>query len=149
MKNHKNRILKIRIEKLLGVIRPRLSTLIEAKELLDYVIGDLPNQDYSFEELFIKDINLNRDNSLAILREFLKQFNKINTSTFNEDYINSIVLDVASSYGVKRGSVLWLLRLAISSKLVALPVYESIIAIGKITTQKRIKFAINKLQESK
>lgn len=149
MTNYKNRVLKVRIEKLVDVIKPRLNTLTEAKELLDYVVGDLPNQDYSFEELFVKDTNLNYNNSLAILREFQRQFNKVKGINFNEEHIDNIVLGVAASYGIKRGSVLWLLRLAISSKLVALPVYESILAIGKITTQKRLKFAINKLQESK
>lgn len=146
MKNYRKN--KMKIEKLLEVIRPRLTALTEAKYLLDYVIGDLPNPDYSFNELFQKDDNLNNKNSLSILRELLKHLNKLSSDTFNEENIDKIVLEVAANYNLKRANILWLLRLVVSSKLVALPIYESIVAIGKTTVQKRIRFAINKLQES-
>lgn len=146
MKNYRKN--RMKIEKLLQVIRPRLTTLAEAKYLLDYVIGDLPNPDYNFKELFQKDDNLNNKNSLSILRELLKHLNKLNSDAFNEENIDKIVLEVAANYNLKRANILWLLRLVVSSKLVALPIYESMVAIGKTTVQKRIRFAINKLQES-
>lgn len=133
-KNKKEIIKKAKV-----LLDPRIKTLAEIKDWVDYLILD---------ELKDYDTNLllkyhNKFDVIDIL-------NNIRLFISNNDLsdLSNHISNLKVIYNVKRGYIMWPLRIAISGKTVALPLFESIQILGADVTIKRISIAINKLENN-
>lgn len=133
----------IDIKKVAGLVQTRIGTFDDIKELVDF-IDELPN--YSTDLYTHKKMKTNTENSLESLKNVLPVFE--NLQEWNNDSVYEALVKIAGESEVKNSIVLWPVRTALSGKPTS-PCGASELAelLGKETTIKRIKIAIDKLAE--
>lgn len=132
MENKKEIIKKAKV-----LLDPRIKTLAEVKDWIDYLVLD-ELKDYD-TNLLLKHFNIT--DTIDILNNI-----KLFLSTSDVYGLSNHITNLKVLYNVKRGYIMWPLRVAISGKKVALPLFESIEIIGKDKTIDRINVAIRKLE---
>lgn len=119
------------------LLDPRIKSLSEIMNWIDYLIQE-ELAEYDTELLLGK---LDRETVKSILTDFLAFMDK---NGLNE--VSSFSYELVDKYDTKRGNVLWPLRVAISGKKVALPLFESIEILGFEKTVRRVRNALSKLE---
>ena len=100
----------------------RISKLDEVSNWVDYiVVKDL--RSYDPQLLLYK--GLSKEFVISVLRES-REFFKNNSVNNFEDFVNNTLMQ---KYSSKLGNVLYPIRVAISGKTIALPLYESMIIL--------------------
>ncbi|NJO31388.1 MAG: hypothetical protein HC874_30410 [Richelia sp. SL_2_1] len=132
MENKKEIIKKAKV-----LLDTRIKTLADVKDWIDYLVLD-ELKDYD-TNLLLKHFNIT--DTIDILNN-IKTFLSMSDVYGLSNYISHLKV----TYNVKRGYIMWPLRVAISGKKVALPLFESIEIIGKDKTINRINVAIRKLE---
>ena len=134
---------KIDYLELSKILQPRIQILNEISEAVDFI--DLPhpfNQD-----LFInKKMKTNIENSLEALKIVLPELANLDFS--NEDKIKEKFIELAKKHEKKNGQVMYPIRVALTFKAFTPGgAVEIAHILGKDETIKRIKNAIEKLEE--
>lgn len=134
---------KIDYLELSKILQPRIQILNEISEAVDFI--DLPhpfNQD-----LFInKKMKTNIENSLEALKIVLPELANLDFS--NEDKIKEKFIELAKKHEKKNGQIMYPIRVALTFKAFTPGgAVEIAHILGKDETIKRIKNAIEKLEE--
>ena len=134
---------KIDYLELSKILQPRIQILSEISEVVDFI--DLPhpfNQD-----LFInKKMKTNIENSLEALKIVLPELANLDFS--NEDKIKEKFIELAKKHEKKNGQIMYPIRVALTFKAFTPGgAVEIAHILGKDETIKRIKNAIEKLEE--
>lgn len=132
----------IRKDKMLSLLKTRISKLSEINDKMSFFIT-LPEYD---KELFINKKNKIAD--FAIVKDVLTAALEVlsNIESFDNDTLFSSLSPIAEKLGVKTGTVMWCVRIAVSG-LSATPggATEIMEVIGKDESIKRINSALAKL----
>ena len=132
----------IRKDKMLSLLKTRISKLSEINDKMSFFIT-LPEYD---KELFINKKNKIAD--FAIVKDVLTSTLEVlsDIKSFDNDTLFSSLSPIAEKLGVKTGTVMWCVRIAVSG-LSATPggATEIMEVIGKDESIKRINSALAKL----
>lgn len=135
---------KFETKKIIEILRPRLIKFSEVREKLSFLIQP---ENYSAELFINKKSKTNIENSLKNLQisyDTLKKIENWDFETLHESLIN-----LAKSLEIKNGTLLYPIRAALSGKIATCGgAFEILDILGKTESLKRIKFAIEKLQNS-
>ena len=128
--------------KMLGLLKTRIAKLSEINERMEFFIT-LPEYE---SELF-----LNKKNKIAdfdIVKTVLTEAKAIllGVESFDNDTLFSALMPIAEKLGIKTGTLMWCVRIAVSG-MAATPggATEIMEVIGKEEALKRIDAALNKL----
>ncbi|HOJ62819.1 MAG TPA: glutamate--tRNA ligase [Spirochaetota bacterium] len=130
------------LKKLLPLIQPRIETLNEATDIVDFMFGDLP-QYKNWEAIIPKKVE--KETVLKILektKEILKDLNKE-----SDDEIQNRLYKLAEEFQVKAGSVFMPLRIAITGTNKSPELFPIMHILGIDKVLIRIDNAIEKLKE--
>ncbi len=129
-------------DKMLSLIKTRIATLAEADEKMAFFIS-LPEYD---NELFLN--KKNKITELSVVKPILEEALAVllGIDSFDNDTLYSSLLPLAEKLGVKTGTLMWCIRIAVSG-MSATPggATEIMEVIGKEESTSRIKLAITKL----
>ena len=129
-------------DKMIELLRTRISKLSEMDEKMAFFIA-LPDYD---KELFLNKKNKIADFEIVktVLTEALGTLEAVDS--FDNDTLFAALVPIAEKLGVKNGTVMWCVRIAVSG-MSATPggATEIMEVIGKTESISRIKIALNKL----
>lgn len=129
-------------DKMIELLRTRISKLSEMDEKMAFFIA-LPDYD---KELFLNKKNKIADFEIVktVLTEALGTLEAVDS--FDNDTLFAALVPIAEKLGVKNGTVMWCVRIAVSG-MSATPggATEIMEVIGKAESISRIKIALNKL----
>ena len=132
----------INVSKMLALLRTRISKLSEINERMGLFIS-LPEYD--------KELFLNKKNKIAefdTVKLVLTEARKIlaDVESFDNDTLFSALAPLTESLGLKTGTIMWCIRIAVSG-MTATPggATEIMEVIGKEESLKRIDLALEKL----
>ena len=129
-------------DKMIELLRTRISKLSEMDEKMAFFIT-LPDYD---KELFLNKKNKIADFEIVktVLTEALNTLEAVDS--FDNDTLFAALVPIAEKLGVKNGTVMWCVRIAVSG-MSATPggATEIMEVIGKAESISRIKTALNKL----
>ena len=129
-------------DKMIELLRTRISKLSEMDEKMAFFIA-LPDYD---KELFLNKKNKIADFEIVktVLAEALNTLEAVDS--FDNDTLFAALVPIAEKLGVKNGTVMWCVRIAVSG-MSATPggATEIMEVIGKTESISRIKTALNKL----
>ena len=128
------------LKKAKKLLDPRIKTLSEITKWVDYLIVD-ELEDYN-TDLLLKGFS--KLDTLEILRTVVA---KIRDNGVEQSVLSDSINTIRMKFDTKRGNIMWPIRVAISGKKVALPLFESIEILGKQKTITRLENAIIKLEE--
>lgn len=134
----------IDLDKILEMVKTRINFISEIGSLIDF-FNELP--EYSTDLYINKKMKTDKINALSFLNKAYLELDQL--TEWSNEVIYNMMVDVAENEGVKKGAVLWSLRVALSGKLTT-PCGASEIAelLGKNETLHRIKHGIELLNNS-
>jgi glutamyl-tRNA synthetase len=122
------------------LVQERIKTLDDAYELVDFVFDDV--LDYPPEMLVPKGLDkVQTHEAIESARAVLS------ASPFTEETLEPALRSVADSLGIKAGQMFSILRVAITGKQVAPPLFGSMLALGQEEVVARCGAAAQKLNE--
>jgi glutamyl-tRNA synthetase len=116
------------------LIQERIKTLADATELVDFAF--LPEIEYDPQMLIAK--GLDAAGSLAALRAAHRL---LATLPFREEELEPPLRQLAEDLGLKAGQLFGILRVAVTGKSVAPPLFGSLVAVGREQTLARVEKA--------
>jgi glutamyl-tRNA synthetase len=122
------------------LIRERIKTLASASELVDFAF--LPEVEYEPQMLVAK--GLDAAGSLAALQAAHRL---LATLPFREEELEPPMRKLAVDLGLKAGQLFGILRVAVTGKDVAPPLFGSLVAVGRERTLARIETAEGSLRK--
>jgi glutamyl-tRNA synthetase len=122
------------------LIRERIKTLADASELVDFAF--LPEIDYDPQMLVAK--GLDAGGSLAALEAARRRLSAL---PFSEEAMEPPLRQLAEELGLKAGQLFGILRVAVTGKDVAPPLFGSMVAVGRERTLARLDRAAKLLKE--
>ncbi len=135
----------VNVEQIARMVQTRISFLEDIYELVDF-FDNIPVYE---SNLYVnKKMKTDQVNALEYLIELKEKLNSI--EIWNNDIIYGETIKLSEELNVKKGALLWVLRVALSGKI-ATPCGASEIAeiLGKSETLSRIKKGISLLEQSK
>lgn len=133
-----------RLDILVPVIQERIKRLDEAAAWLDWMYLDSDEIEYTDPKLLIGR-KLDVGGSLEMLRAGALVLEEL--EPFSAEAIQEAFRGKAEELGVKAGSLLGPVRGALSGKKVSPPLFESIEAVGRLETQRRLVRAAQVLEK--
>ncbi len=135
---------EIDIEKVALILQPRVTKLTEIPEMIAF-LRELPEYD---KEMFInKKSKTTLESSLFSLKTAKENLEKLENWDF--DNIHSLLLNLASNLGIKNGTLMWPIRIAISGKKTTPGgAIEILDILGKEESIKRIDIGIKKIESN-
>jgi glutamyl-tRNA synthetase len=127
--------------KITALVKSRIETLVDIKGIIDF-FEELP--DYDIAMYTHKKMKTDSENSLAVIRDLLPQFEAL--EDYSEASIETLIMAYIAEKGIKNGQGLWPIRTAVSGKQ-STPggAYEIMNILGKEESLHRLKVAIEKL----
>ena len=129
---------------LASLLKPRVTRLNEIPEMIKF-LKTMPEFD---AELFVNKRNkVTVEKSIEILTPAVEMLENIAENDWNFDYLNGKVSDFTTSTGLKVGTVMWALRIAISGqKVTPGGVTEILYLLGKEKSLQRMKESLDNLK---
>ncbi len=124
------------------LIQERVRKLDEVSELTDFFFID--ELDYQAELLIVK--KMNRESAFKALRTSQAKLKKL--PAFDEESLEAILRPLAEELGLKTGQLFGTLRVAVTGRTIAPPLFQTMAALGKERCLKRIKKAMKTLQKT-
>ncbi|MDD4859205.1 MAG: glutamate--tRNA ligase [Dehalococcoidales bacterium] len=128
------------VRQMMPLAQERARTLAEVPGLLDFFFVSELNYDAA---LFI-DKKTDKPTALKALEVSKERL--LSLSTFEHDSLESTLRPLAEELGLKTGQLFGALRVAVTGRTVAPPLFETMTVLGKDTCLKRIAIAIDKLR---
>ena len=131
------------LTKIADLMKTRIETFLDIAEKIDF-FDELP--DYDVAMYTHKKMKTNSENSLAVLKDLLPEFEAL--EDYSIESVEKLLMDYIHAKEIKNGQGLWPIRTAVSGKQ-STPggAYEIIEIIGKDETIKRIKTGIELLSK--
>ncbi|MFH1663108.1 MAG: glutamate--tRNA ligase [Chloroflexota bacterium] len=129
------------VEKITPLIQERIKNLEEVTGLADFFFAD--ELDYQPDLLIVK--KMNRELAEKALETSLLKLRRL--PTFDEESLEGMLRPLAEELELKTGQLFGTLRIAVTGRAVAPPLFQTMIALGKERCIIRIKAAIAKLKD--
>ena len=128
---------------LASLLKTRVTKLSEIQETIQFLM-DMPNFD---SELFVNKRNkVTIEKSIEILTPAFEMLNSIDEADWTVDNLNAKIAEFTAGTGLKVGTVMWPLRIAISmQKVTPGGVTEILYLLGKENSLQRIKQGLDNL----
>ncbi len=123
------------------LIQERVKRLDEAAELTDFFFID--DLEYQPEILIVK--KMNRQLALNALETALLKLKRMHE--FNEEFIEAMLRPLAEELELKTGQLFGTLRVAVTGRAVAPPLFQTMAVLGKKRCISRVKKAVSILKE--
>ncbi|MCR5702501.1 MAG: glutamate--tRNA ligase [Lachnospiraceae bacterium] len=134
----------VKIDEILELVKTRIEVFPDIKEHIDF-FEELP--DYDIELYTHKKMKTNSENSLEILKEeydILK-----NVDDWSLDNLHDTLMEYIANKGIKNGTGLWPVRIAVSGKqMTPGGAFEIMDILGKEESIRRIEVGIAKLENA-
>ncbi len=129
-----------RLRRLIPVIQERIKLLSEASALVDFLYKEM--LEYEPEMLIAKKLD-----AAGTLEALRAARDLIATVPFEAEALEQALRQKAADMGLKAGQMFSPIRVAISGKKVAPPLFDMILALGKEETLRRLDDAIARLEK--
>jgi len=129
------------VEKITPLIQERIKILEEVTELTDFFFNGQP--EYQPDLLIVK--KMNRELAGKALETSLLKLRRL--PAFNEETLEAMLRPLAEELELKVGQLFGTLRVAVTGRTVAPPLFQTMTALGKERCISRIRVAITKLKE--
>jgi len=129
------------IKKITPLIQERAKTLAEVPELTEFFFVD--ELSYEPELLIVK--KMNQELAIKALKASVVKLKKL--PGFDEESLEAVLRPLAEELGLKTGQLFGTLRVAVTGRTVAPPLFQTMAALGKERCLKRIKEATKTLQK--
>jgi glutamyl-tRNA synthetase len=128
------------VEKMLPLIQERAKTLAEVSELTWFFFVD----EFSYEPELLIAKKMDRESTLKALETSLQRLEQI--PVFDEESLEAILRPLAEELGLKTGQLFGTLRVAVTGRTMAPPLFQTMAVLGKERCLKRIKESLTSLQ---
>jgi glutamyl-tRNA synthetase len=123
------------------LLQERLKRLGETPELIDFFFID--DQDYDKSLLIPK--GLDAADALRALETTLEPLDTVDD--WSKDALETAIRPLAEELGVKTGQLFMILRVAITFRTQAPPLFETMEALGPVRTRARVRAALAHLRD--
>ena len=127
------------VRKVMPLIQERARTLAEVSELTGFLFTD--ELDYEPGLLIVK--NMDRESSIHALETVRQRLTPL--QTFDTSSMEAVLRPLAAELGLKTGQLFGTLRVAVTGRTVAPPLFETMSVLGKECSLERIEAALDKL----
>ncbi|MDE5777169.1 MAG: glutamate--tRNA ligase [Lachnospiraceae bacterium] len=132
----------VKIDAILKLVKTRIEVFPDIKEHIDF-FEELP--DYDIALYTHKKMKTNSENSLEILSEEYEVLKDVDN--WNIDNLHDVLMDYIEKKGIKNGTGLWPVRIAVSGKqMTPGGAFEIMDILGREESLRRIELGIQKLQ---
>lgn len=132
----------VKIDAILELVKTRIEVFPDIKEHIDF-FEELP--DYDIALYTHKKMKTNSENSLEILSEEYEVLKDVDN--WNIDNLHDVLMDYIEKKGIKNGTGLWPVRIAVSGKqMTPGGAFEIMDILGREESLRRIELGIQKLQ---
>ncbi len=131
----------VKIDEILELVKTRIEVFPDIKDHIDF-FEELP--DYDVELYTHKKMKTNSENSLEILKEEYEILKDV--EDWSLDNLHDLLMNYISEKGIKNGTGLWPVRIAVSGKqMTPGGAFEIMDILGKEESLRRIEIGIEKL----
>jgi glutamyl-tRNA synthetase len=127
------------IKQIMPLIQERAKTLAEVPGLTGFFFVD--ELSYEPELLIVK--KMDRESATGALATSLERLEQL--PSFNEESLEALLRPLAQELGLKAGQLFGTLRVAVTGRTVAPPLFQTTAVLGKERCLKRIREAITRL----
>ena len=120
------------------LIQERVRVLSEAPELAEFFFID----DLDYETPLLLEKGLDRGRAMAALGA---SRDRLKACSFDASSLEGVLRPLAAELGLKTGELFGLLRVAVTGRTAAPPLFETMAVLGRERCLKRIEAAINRL----
>ncbi len=128
------------VGRVMSLVQERARTLAELPELTDFFFTE--KLEYQPELLIAK--KMDRESTMKALKISLERLEEL--PVFDEVSLEAVLRPLAEELGLKTGQLFGTLRVAVTGRLVAPPLFQTMAALGSERCLKRIKGAIDRLK---
>ncbi len=128
------------VKQMMPLIQERAKTLAEVPELVEFFFVDEP--DYSADLLIGKDMT--QETATRALEVSQQRLEKV--EPFDTESLEAMLRPLAVELGLKTGQLFGTLRIAVTGRMAAPPLFQTMAVLGKERCLKRIEAALNKLK---
>ncbi|MDD5509974.1 MAG: glutamate--tRNA ligase [Dehalococcoidales bacterium] len=128
------------VRQVMPLVQERARTLAEIPELTDFFFTD--ELDYEPGLLIVK--KMNRESSIQALLAVRNRLE--HRQTFDTTSLETVLRPLADEMGLKTGQLFGTLRVAITGRMVAPPLFETMAVLGKERSMDRVSAALSKLR---
>jgi glutamyl-tRNA synthetase len=128
------------ISQITPLIQERAKTLAEVTELTDFFFVD--ELDYEPELLIVK--KMTRELAVKALETSRKRLGRL--PEFSEESLEGLLRPLAEELGLKTGQLFGTLRVAVTGRAAAPPLFQTMAALGRERCLERVKAALKKLK---
>jgi len=127
------------VRQIMPLVQERARTLAEVAELTEFFFAEI---DYEPELLIVK--KMDQESAIQALEASRQRLEPI--GEFNHESLEAVLRPLAGELGLKTGQLFGTLRVAVTGRTVAPPLFETMSVLGKERCLKRIKVALSKLR---
>jgi glutamyl-tRNA synthetase len=129
------------IEQIMPLVQERAKTLAEVPQLTDFFFAT--KLDYQTELLIVK--KMTRELAIKALETSLDRLEKLDA--FDTASLEALLRPLAEELGFKTGQLFGTLRIAVTGREVAPPLFQTMAALGEERCLERVRAALKKLEE--
>lgn len=129
------------LRRLVPLIRERIKTLSEVVELIDFFF----REDIEYDPQLLVGKEMSPQRSWEALSQSRARLEKL--TTFEEASLESTLRALADELGLKAGQLFSILRVAVTGKTVAPPLFGTLAVLGRERSLQRIDAALARLRE--
>jgi glutamyl-tRNA synthetase len=127
------------VREILPLVQERARTLLEVAELAQFFFVDQPEYEPS---LLIGD-KMDADSTAEALKAAQQRLSQL--SAFDAESLEGVLRPLAAELGLKTGQLFAVLRVAVTGRTAAPPLFQTMAVLGKGRCLRRIEAALAKL----
>lgn len=128
------------VEQVMPLVQERARTLLEVPELAQFFFVD----ELAYEPDLLIAKKMDRDSAAAALETSLERL--LELPVFSEDSLEAVLRPLAEELGLKAGQLFGTLRVAVTGRTAAPPLFQTMAVLGKERCLKRIGTARDRLR---
>jgi glutamyl-tRNA synthetase len=128
------------VSQIMPLVQERAKTLAEVTELTEFFFA----AGLSYDPGLLIGKNMSRDSAMKALEVGQQRLNRL--ETFDEDSLEGVLRPLAEELGLKTGQLFGALRVAVTGRTAAPPLFQTMAVLGKERCLERIETALGKLR---
>jgi glutamyl-tRNA synthetase len=128
------------VRAILPLIQERARTLVEVTELAQFFFA----QELSYAPDLLIGKGMNRESAIQALKAGQQGLSRL--AAFDAESLEAVLRPLAVELGLKTGQLFGTLRVAVTGRTAAPPLFQTMSVLGKERCMKRIKAALDKLR---
>jgi glutamyl-tRNA synthetase len=129
------------VKRMLPLVQERARTLAEVSELTRFFFVD----EISYEPELLIAKKMDKESTLKALENSFQRLEQL--PVFNEESLEALLRPLAEELGLKTGQLFGTLRVAVTGRTMAPPLFQTMAVLGKERCLKRIKEGLVRLQK--